>query len=322
MRESLFALLLGGAACALTACGGGGGGGGGGSLVSTPPPPTGVLPPPNIGLVSSAPFAVVAVEATYAESASGSQSLLSGPAPQAVQFSYNAATDSYQIDLPSFQAGRLANTMYNGVVGQVATSTTSQVTAGASNALQPVFVMMPVPGTDFSPYTYTSFGDWDGQTGTTAGGDEVRSQGSFAYGIPTAPGDVPVTGSASYNAEIRATMNPGTDNSYWVGGSASLMFDFSGGTLTGSMHPEIFDGFNGYFLDFGVYGFTQTVYSTGSTSFSGKFLVPGLPGADSFFDGVFTGPDAAELMARFVAPFSIDGQQGTIAGTWIGTKCC
>ena len=152
MGKSLFALLLGGAACALTACGGGGGGGGG-SLVSTPPPPTGVLPPPEIGLVSSAPFAVVAVETTYTESASGSQSLLSGPAPQAVQFSYNAATDSYQIDLPSFEAGRLANTMYSGTWGQVAIGSTSQVTAGASNTLQPVFVTLPVPGTEFSPYT-------------------------------------------------------------------------------------------------------------------------------------------------------------------------
>lgn len=324
-RKVCSILFVSCALAVLTACSGGGGGGGGGGFSSTPPPPpppTGVLPPAHLGLVSSAPFAVLAVETTYAKSASGSPSVLSGPGPQPVQFSYDTATNTYQIDLPSFQAGRLAGTMYSGTWGQVAIASTSQVTAGAASTLQPVFVTLPVPGTEFSPYTYTSFGEWDGQTGTNGSGGTLHGQGAFAYGIPTAGGDVPVTGSASYAAQIRATMNPGTANTYWVTGSASLLFDFAGGTLTGSMHPEIIDGFNGLFLDFGVYDFTQTVYSTGSTSFSGKFIVPGLPGADSFFDGSFTGPNAAELMARFAAPFSVDGQQGTIAGTWIGTKCC
>ena len=66
-------------------------------------------------------------------------------------------------------------------------------------------------------------------------GEITRSQGSFAYGIPTAAGDVPITGSASYAAEIRATLNPGTTGAYWVTGSANLLFDFAGGTLSGSM---------------------------------------------------------------------------------------
>ncbi len=320
-RTILTDLLLTCTACGLGACGGGGGGGGG-SFASTPPPPTGVLPPPHIGLVSSAPFAVLGMETTYSTDATGKLTVTSGPEPQDVEFTYNAATESYEIDLPSFQAGRLANTKYNGTWGQVAVGSMSQVTSGASGELQPVFVTLPVPGTEFSPYTCTSFGDWDGRTGTSGSGDEARSQGSFTYGIPTAPGDVPITGSASYGAVIQATMNPGTNGAYWVGGSASLLFDFAAGTLSGSMHPEISDGFNGIFVDFGVYNFTETVYSTGSTSFSGKFIVPGLPGADSFFDGMFTGPDATELMARFQAPFSAGGQQGVISGGWIGTKCC
>lgn len=315
-------LLLTCALGSLAACGGGGGGGGSG-LVSTPPPPTGVLPPAHIGLVSSSPFAVQAVGDSYSTDPSGQhRTLLSGPSAQNVQFSYDPATNTYQISLPDFQAGMLANIAYNGTVGQVAIGSTSQVTAGSSSLLQPVFVMLPVPGTSFSPYTYTSFGSWDGRTGVTGAGDITRSEGVFAYGIPTAPGDVPVIGSASYGAEIQATMNAGTDSAYWVGGSATLQFNFADGALSGSMHPEIFDGFNGIFVDFGVYDFTQTVYSTGSTSFSGKFIVPGLPGADSFFNGVFTGPGAAELMARFQAPFVQSGQQGTLSGVWIGKKCC
>lgn len=289
MRRTLHMLLLTGAASALAACGGGGGGGGGG--VASIPSPTGVIPPAHIGLVSSAPFAVQAV---------------SGQSPVDVQFSYNSSTNTYEIALPGFEAGRLTNIAYNGAVGQVATSSFSQVTAGASNTLQSVHVFLPVPGTSFSPLTYTSFGEWDA--------------GVFAYGIPTAPSEIPITGSATYGAQIHGSTNLVPD--FLVTGAVNLVFDFGAGTLSGFMHPEIIDGFNGVFIDFGQYDFTQTVYSTGSTTFSGKFIVPGLPGADSSFNGNFTGPNAAELMARFQAPLLLSGQQGWVAGVWTGKKCC
>lgn len=316
-------LVLGASAIALslTACGGGGGGS---HVNSTPPPPasptpsptptptpSASIPPPHLGLVSSQPFAALGVGVTYPPDSSI-------PAAQNVQFSYDAATNSYQINLPGFQVGTLANTGYSGGAGQVATSSTSQVTAGTSNILQPVFVTLPLAGSWVSPYTYTSFGWWSGQPGSG-----LSSQGIFAYGIPTASGDVPVTGSASYNAKIWGNVTNGGNNVPYdlaLGGSVNLLFNFAGGTLTGSMHPEIVDGFNGVFVDFGQYNFTQTVYSTGSTSFSGKFIVPSLPGAESFFNGNFTGPNAAELIARFQAPYSLSGQQGTLWGVWIGKK--
>ena len=90
--------------------------------------------------------------------------------------------------------------------------------------------------------------------------------------------------------------------------------------LSGSMHAGIFDTFDGIIMDFGKYDFTQTVYSSGSTTFSGKFVVPGLPNADSSFAGVLTGPGAAEPMARFQAPYLFNGQQGTMFGVWVGKK--
>jgi len=72
----------------------------------------------------------------------------------------------------------------NGSAGQVATSSTSQVAELSFGLPQPVFVTMPVPGSAFSPFTYTSFGLWSepGKDGAT---------GYFAYGIPTASGDIP-----------------------------------------------------------------------------------------------------------------------------------
>jgi hypothetical protein len=235
-----------------------------------------------------------------------------------VQFSYNASTNSYQITLPGFQAGTLADTGYGGSEGQLATSSGSHVTAGSSSTLQPAFVSLFVPGSSFSPYTYTSFGSWNGQAGMTAAGDILRQEGIFAYGIPTQVGDVPITGSANYSAEVHGSIGP--DWTLSLTGTANLSFDFAGGNLSGSMHAGIFDDFDGILMDFGKYDFTQTVYSTGSTTFSGKFVVPGLPNADSSFQGNFTGPNAAELMARFQAPYLFNGQQGSMFGVWLGKK--
>jgi hypothetical protein len=291
---------------AVTGCGGGGGAN---PEVIPPPPPPGTPPPPppppppsgpiapeHIGLVSSAPFTVLA---------------MSGESPANVQFSYDPSNNTYEISLPGFQTGNLATIGYNGTEGQVATSTTNQVTAGSSSTLQPVAVMLPVPGNGYSQFTYTSFGSW-------AATGNVGSEGIFAYGIPTAAGDVPTTGSANYTADIHASAS--TIPGFEVSGSAQLLFDFAGGTLSGSMHPKIVDAFDGFFVDFGQYDFTQTVYSTGSRTFSGRFIVPNLPNADSSFNGNFTGPDAAELMARFQAPYLVDGPVGTLSGIWIGKK--
>jgi hypothetical protein len=324
-KVSLYLVAAAALPLALGACGGGGGGGGVESIPPPPPPPpppgNGPLPPDHLALVSSQPFAALGVSDGYTTDASGNNpQVLSGPAAANVQFSFDAATNTYQISLPGFQAGRLANPGYDGSEGQVATGSTSQVTVGSSATLQPVFVTLPVPGSEFSPYTYTSFGSWNGQTGQTADGRIIRSEGAFAYGIPTQPGDVPTTGSASYTAEIKATLGPSDGFFGFVGGDVNLLFDFGAGKLSGSMHPRISDSFDGIFVDYGQYDFKDTVYSTGSTTFSGKFVVPGLPDADSFFDGNFTGPNAAELMARFEVPYLRGGQQGTISGVWVGKK--
>ena len=229
--------------------------------------------------------------------------------PADVQFSYNASTNSYQISLPGFQPGSLIDTGYNGTNGQVATSTFSWVSAGSTTTRQAVNVTLPVPGSSFSPYTYSSLGSWDGQP---------TSFGMFAYGIPTATGDVPVTGSATYSAQILGAYSH--IPYYPVEGPVSLQFNFGAGTLSGFMDPEISNSFDGVFADFGRFDFAQTVYSTGSTTFSGKFIVPGLPGATSSFNGNFNGPSAAELMARFHTQAVYNGQQGTIWGIWVGKK--
>jgi len=262
---------------------------------------------------------VLGVGDTFTTDLSGGHiTAVAGPSAANLQFSYDPSANSYSISIPGFEQGTVTNTSYNGTDGQIATSSFNRVTAGASNSVQDLSVFLVVPGSQFSPYTYTSFGQWTGTTGKAANGGILRSEGSFAYGIPTKAGEVPITGSATYLADIRgSTETPGFS---LVTGNASLTFDFGAGKLSGFMHPRIQDDWDGIFVDYGQYDFTQTVYSTGSTTFSGKFMVPGLPGADSSFQGNFTGPNAPELMGRFQAPYVVDGYPGMIAGTWIGKK--
>ena len=87
----------------------------------------------------------------------------------------------------------------------------------------------------------------------------------------------------------------------------------------GYLHLELNDGTGAYF-NLGEWYFQDIVYTPGGTSFSGTFALPG-GGTGGFFEGVFTGPGASELMVRWQAPF-IDPEfktQGTIYGVWIGS---
>jgi hypothetical protein len=105
-----------------------------------------------------------------------------------------------------------------------------------------------------------------------------------------------------------------------VWGSIDFSFDFGAGTLSGEMKPYWAPEWDAYSL--GTYTFTNTVYSSGSTTFSGAFIAP--PGADgpSSFEGRFNGPRAAELMGSWNAPFkdAINGYSGTMSGVFGGKK--
>ena len=181
-----------GTALVLAACGGGGG-----TEVATAPPPAPPAPPPppppppppspppiapaHIGLVSAQRFAVLGIGNTYQMDGSGHPpSLLTGPTAQDVSFRYDVSSNTYQITLPGFNEGTLVNTAYNGSSGQPATSSTNQLPRTISfGFVLPLFVTLPVPGLNLSPYTYTSFAWWDGQAGTSSTGDVLRSDGIF-----------------------------------------------------------------------------------------------------------------------------------------------
>lgn len=309
-------------ALALAACGGGGGGGT--HFIPVPPqaptptpPPTPMPPPPlppgPIGLQSAKPFATVAAWTD----GWGTLSM----DPDAVRISYSAADNRYSVKLPEYQEGYLVPNGGNGSFNESGWinlySTVSDVTLGAGPATQLVTATLDWPAS--SPFTYTSFGKWLGPA------PMGEHQGVFAYGIPTATGDMPVTGSASYAGQIRGITSGELSGSNSIGpilsvfGSVFLSFDFGAGALSGSMTPQIAPQWDA--ISLGTYTFRDTVYSAGSTTFSGAFNVPGSSGASSF-SGSFTGPRGAELMAKWQAPFIYPDttQVGRMSGVWVAKK--
>ena len=137
--------------------------------------------------------------------------------------------------------------------------------------------------------------------------------GVFAFAVPTAAGDVPTSGGAIYNGELHGFAS----NGYDVVGDVQMAFDFAAGVLSGHMLPKLYSDWDGVDRPLGTYTFRDTVFSAGSTTFSGAFVTPNAAG-ESGFSGRFAGPGAAEVIANWHAPFTdtVDGSSGTIRGFW------
>jgi hypothetical protein len=324
IRSLMICVASSGLNMVLAGCGGGGGGGVASipappvtTLTPTPTPTPSPTPTPQqppipagpIGLVSTAPFKTYSAYAN----ALGLQPMSS----PAIQIAYSTADNRYTITLPDYQPGQLVTLGGSGSVSGGAwthlDSTYNAVTLGTSDTRQTVSVTLAWPGS--SPYRYTSIGSWNGQD---AGG----ATGVFVYGIPTATGDVPLTGSASYSGQVSGVSNLGGTPVY---GSVLLNFDFAAGALSGVMKPAIAPVWDEIAL--GDYTFRDTVFARGSTSFSGGFNVPGSSGTvgatlPSAFQGNFTGPQAAELMANWTAPMQDPASGGwtMMSGVWIAKK--
>jgi hypothetical protein len=78
--------------------------------------------------------------------------------------------------------------------------------------------------------------------------------------------------------------------------------------LTGAMQP----------FNLGTYAFENTVFSAGSTTYSGKFDT-GAAGQNYFF-GEFTGPNAEETIGAWAMPFNYSGDHHQAFGGWIAKQ--
>lgn len=315
-QNARLALLIA-AAWSVTACGGGSTGERVNitpAPVPTPTPtptPTPVpapsappLPAGPTGLVSDQPFAT---QAAYSD---GWGTLAVGD--DRIAISYSNDDGLYTVAFGDGVSGQLHPVSGSGSVndqGWITLNSTNNEVHDRGEPVPNLSVQLQHPSS--SPYTYTSFGGWGALSCPMGCG-----AGVFAYGIPTAAGDVPISGGATYNGEIRGV----TETAYGVGGTVVLNFDFAAGTLSGEMNPyyaPVWDA-----VGLGTYTFHDTVYSTGSTIFSGSFLLPSGATGHSWFSGIFTGPGASELQASWMAPYvdPLTSQSGTMAGVWIARR--
>lgn len=284
MSNSIGRLILAASALTLAACGGGGGGTDVAVIPPPPPPPTSpeaIIP----AATTSQQFAAIGASHSFDQN---SPTLLDSD--HQLQVRYIQSSNSYEIQFPEAD--------WEPVLVQGDTVTTPQ--GGIRMSIRPT-------GSE-----YSSLFSW---------GDGATYSGFEAIGIATPASGVPVTGSANYSGQLAGSTSEIYLNSpLGIRGPIELSFDFGLGTLSGNISPTIFSYVDSSSNALGTISFTNTVYSTGSTTFSGKFDT-NLPGVNSF-SGLFTGPHAEELIGNFALPYQspIDNQTYQADGAFVGAK--
>jgi hypothetical protein len=101
-------------------------------------------------------------------------------------------------------------------------------------------------------------------------------------------------------------------------GTIALDFDFASGSLSGSISPRISVRTHVHSLP--TLSFSHTVYSSGSTTFSGTFDTT-IAGVNSFA-GLFAGPSANEVVGSFAFPYLSPHDQSPqqASGAFTATK--
>lgn len=312
--------LIGSAALslALVACGGGGGG-----AQSTPPPPPSPTPSPtpSSSAITIFPnpaaqsFASAGVSAAHTGSGStaGFGTLSNADADQ-VHIRYTNA-GFYEIQMPGAAWEKL--TIAKGVI---------PTDPGGGNDFQPqsapqngAYLVTSIART--LGYSYSELAAWS---------DGASRFGTVAFGPATAAGQVPVTGSATYSGIAGGSSDVVNSNSFDgsylvpVSGSVALNFDFANGALGGAMTLALADYSS---ATIGTFAFKDTVFSVGSTAYSGKFATS--VSGQNYFLGQFTGPNAEETIGAWALPFvfsngsstlSPDGKTHQAFGAWIAKK--
>jgi len=225
--------------------------------------------------------------------------------------SYDAASNRYIIDVPSKPAGGFYEYTGNSPNSEFWGGALEDPSAPGTFQVGDFSVYKPSPANSEIQLSYTSF-VWY-HNGCPMG----CTFGVMAFGSATPASAIPVSGSASYQARIAGNT---LDSTYYIKGTSTLNFNFAAGTLGGHFDPLIYD-MGGGALPLGRYDFANTVFGVGSTNFSGNLTHSGTSELGAF-EGLFTGPNAQELMARWTAPYlnPATKQWSDMFGVWVGKK--
>ena len=327
-RYPLFATGMSALVLTLAACGGGGG-----FVSSTPPPPT-PTPTPN-----PTPTPTLANVTIFANPAAGDYATvgasISGPGGNLDTYSsaderfgtvssadqdqphIRYASGYYEIEMPGTAWDPLVP--YQGMVNPPADNNYFQPQSVAMN-----YAYLATTNARENGYSYSELGSWSS--------DAASRWGWVAFGEPTPSVGVPVTGSASYAGSVAGSADiMSADYLYGgydttpIAGTVALNFDFGKGTFDGAMSLSLSDYVTS--VDLGTFDFKDTVFSAGSTSYSGKFDTNAT--GDNFFVGRFTGPSAEETIGAWALPFEFsngtvilpaDDQTHQAMGAWIAKR--
>ena len=293
-------ILLAATALSLAACGGGGGGGHVNSVPTPPPPPP---PPQSAATVNIFPNPAPETYVSIGVGTNGSTADADQPHIRYTNGGY------YEIQMPGGAYEQLIT--LKGFIPQYP-DINNQFQPASAPQNQAFFF---TSNSRLDGYRYSEMADWSSQNGS----------GIVAFGSATAPGAVPVAGSASYTGTVDGVSNI-LEPDPWGGGmvavavkgTVGLSFDFGAGTLAGSMTLSTDPYVNP--ANLGTFAFKNTIYSTGSATYSGSFDTSAA-GSNSFL-GRFTGPNAEETIGAWALPFlfSADGQNHQAIGAWIAKK--
>lgn len=285
------------AALAILLAGCGGGGGGSTSLASTPPPPP-PPPPPTSSAVDIFPSPASQEFATIGVGAD-------------IRIRYDSATNKYEVMAGNLGWGTLLDDPNSAPLP--GNPNTNFRISGYTDSIFLIRAHHSYSEPDVR-YLYSNLAAWSG------GG-----QGGYvAFGMATTAGGVPTTGSATYNGFVEGSATDtyfdplvGAAVAGGMEGSINLAFNFGSGSLSGSFSPVLYLGTK---IPLSTVNFTNTVYSTGSTSFSGRFNT-NVAGNNSF-SGLFTGPNAQELIGKFALPYisPVNGNPQQSQGAFIAKK--
>lgn len=140
--------------------------------------------------------------------------------------------------------------------------------------------------------TYTSYGYYRVDS-TYRGGDEHLLETFFYFGIPTSLTDMPRTGTASYRGIADGKLYDFYQGEYDLKGEATLLADFSSGSLETSMFLKGFQP--GSEIDLG--SFDGAARMDGNT-FRGTWI-DSSAGYEGSIAGAFFGPEASEFGYSF-----------------------